>query len=51
MKNCEPGGMQVQLMVLSSAMSFIPFVFGPEFAIAKIPAPVKRRSGCISSSL
>lgn len=25
-----------------------PFVFGPELAIARIPAPVKRRAGWIS---
>lgn len=28
-----------------------PFVFGPALAIARIPAPVKRSSGLISSSL
>jgi len=31
--------------------SYLPLVFGPEFAIASIPAPVNLNSGWISSSL
>ena len=31
--------------------SQVPFVLGPEFAMARIPAPVNLRSGWISSSL
>jgi len=29
----------------------LPLVFGPEFAMARIPAPVNLNSGCSSSSL
>ncbi len=32
-------------------IGYIPLVLGPEFAMASMPAPVKRSSGWISSSL
>jgi hypothetical protein len=34
----------------SGSRSDTPFVFGPEFAMANIPAPTNRRSGWISSA-
>lgn len=37
-------------MLLENSI-YLPFVFGPEFAIARIPAPTNRNSGWISSAL
>ena len=38
-------------MSVEEEKSWLPFVLGPEFAMARIPAPVNLRSGWISSSL
>ena len=35
----------------ASKIGYIPLVLGPELAMARMPAPVKRSSGWISSSL
>ena len=35
----------------ASKVSYIPLVLGPELAMARMPAPVKRSYGWISSSL
>lgn len=51
MKNWEPGK-RVSFQAWSkSQIQDVPFVFGPELAMANIPAPTKRSSGFISSSL
>jgi hypothetical protein len=38
-------------MDMKEGSSYLPLVFGPELAMANIPAPVNLNSGCISSSL
>lgn len=51
-KNWEPRtASATKLMDEENGSRGLPLVFGPEFAMAKMPAPVKRNSGWISSSL